>query len=122
MPATPHPCIDARAPTFNCIQLRNANFVDVIVNLNRLASLALAAACIVQAWRRGGDKAALAVGVGCLLLLAMIWFSRLFAAVLRRRGSPLLGTPQSHAVEPVVFVVLGWGLLAFIAWVAFGGR
>ena len=51
----------------------------------------------------------------------MIWFSPLFAAVLRRRGSSLLGDAQSHAGEPVIFVVLGWGLLAFIAWVAFSG-
>ncbi len=89
--------------------------------LNRVASTALAAACVMQAWRRGGDAVALAVAAGGLVLLAMIWFSPLFAAGLRRRGSALLGSAESHAVEPVVFVVIGWGLLAFIAWVAFNG-
>ncbi|NBR28858.1 MAG: hypothetical protein EBT83_10700 [Betaproteobacteria bacterium] len=88
---------------------------------NRTASAALAAACVLQVWRRAGDSAALAVGAGSLILLAMIWCSPLFAAVLRRRGSALLGSAESHAVEPVIFVVLGWGLLAFIAWVAFSG-
>ena len=88
---------------------------------NRAGSTALAVACVVQVWRRGGESAALAVAAGSLVLLAMIWFSPLFAAVLRRRGSALLGDAQSHAVEPVIFVVLGWGLLAFIAWVAFSG-
>ena len=90
------------------------------INIHRIASVALAAACVIQAWRRAGDVAALAVGAGCMLLLAMIWFSPFFAAVLRRRGSSLFGAPNAHAVEPVVFVALGWGLLAFIAWVAFG--
>jgi len=32
-----------------------------------------------------------------------------------------LGAAESHAIEPVTFVVLGWALLAFIAWVAFSG-
>jgi hypothetical protein len=91
------------------------------VNIKRLASIALAAACVVQTWRRGGDGPALAVAAGSVVLLAMIWFSPVFAARLRRRGSSLLGTPHAHAVEPIVFVVLGWGLLAFIAWVAFTG-
>ena len=98
------------------------NATRIVVILNRLASIALALACVLQTWRRGGDSAALAVGAGSLILLAMIWFSRYFAAGLRRRGSALLGSAQSHAVEPVVFVALGWGLLAFIAWVAFGGN
>ena len=88
---------------------------------NRAGSAALAIACIAQVWRRGGESAALAVAAGSIVLLAMIWFSPLFATVLRRRGSMLLGDAQSHAVEPVIFVVLGWGLLAFIAWVAFSG-
>ena len=88
---------------------------------NRAGSTALAIACIAQVWRRGGESAALVLAAGSLVLLAMIWFSPLFATVLRRRGSVLLGTAQSHAVEPVIFVVLGWGLLAFIAWVAFSG-
>ncbi len=87
--------------------------------INRAGSIALAAACVVQTWRRGGDSAAIAVAAGSALLLAMIWFSHLFATGLRRRGSALLGTPDAHTVEPVIFVLIGWGLLAFIAWVAF---
>ena len=90
--------------------------------LQLIAALALAAYCVLQTWHRGGTDAALAVGLGCALLLAMILWSRRFAAVLRRRGSPLTGLPQAHAVEPAIFVVLGWGLLAFIAWVASNGE
>ncbi len=87
--------------------------------INRVGSSALAAACVIQTWRRGGDPAALAVAAGSVLLLTMIWFSQTFAAGLRRRGSALLGTPAAHAVEPVVLVLIGGGLLFFIAWVAF---
>lgn len=89
--------------------------------LQRLLSAALAIACVIQTWRRGGDAAAFRIGAVSLLLLAMIWFSPLFASGLRRRGSALLGSAASRAVEPVIFTVLGWGLLAFIAWVAFSG-
>ena len=39
-----------------------------------------------------------------------------------RRGSSMLGTPDAHPVEPLVFTLLGWGMLLFIAWVAFGSR
>ncbi len=95
--------------------------MKIRLNLERLASLALAFACVVQAWRRGGESAALAVGAGSLVLLAMIWFSPWFAAALRRRGSALPGSAESHAVEPVIFVVSCRELLAFIAWVAFSG-
>lgn len=89
------------------------------ITLQQFAAVALALACVLQTWRRGGSSAALAVAAGSLVLLAMICCSHVFAAHLRRRGSALLGSAQSHSVEPVIFVVLGWGLLAFIAWVAF---
>ena len=77
------------------------------LNLNRIASAALAAACVVQAWRRGGTQTALAVAVGVAVLLAMIWFSRGIAASMPRRGSSMLGTPDAHHVEPLVFTLLG---------------
>jgi hypothetical protein len=49
-------------------------------------------------------------------------FSRVVASGMPRRGSSMLGTLDAHHVEPMVFTLLGWGLLLFIAWVLFGGR
>jgi hypothetical protein len=90
--------------------------------LHRFVAIALGAACVIKAWQRGGDDAALAVGAGVAVLLAMIWFNRLFAAALPRRGSSMLGTPHAHHVEPVAFTLAGWGVLAFVAWVLFTPR
>lgn len=90
--------------------------------LNRVAACALAAACVAKAWQRGGDETALAMAAGVAVLLAMIWFSHWFAAGLPRRGSSMLGTPLAHHVQPVVFTVVGWGIMAFIAWVLFTPR
>ncbi len=56
------------------------------------------------------------------MLLAMIWFSRFFATGLPRRGSSMLGAPDARHTEPMVFTLLGWGILLFIAWVAFNPR
>jgi hypothetical protein len=92
------------------------------LNLHHLASTTLGAACLIKAWQRGGNQTALAVAVGIAILLAMIHFNHLFAAGLPRRGSSMLGTPQAHHVQPVVFAVIGWGILIFMAWVLFNPR
>ena len=87
--------------------------------IRRLVSGATAAACVAQAWQRGGTQTALTVAAGAALLLMMIWFSHWFAAGLPRRGSRMLGTPQAHHVQPIVFSAVGWGILLFMAWVLF---
>ena len=92
------------------------------LSLNRLASIALGAACILKAWQRGGSQTALAIAAGVAVLLVMIWFSRWLAAGLPRRGSSMLGAPAAHHVQPFVFTLVGWGILAFIAWVLFTPR
>ena len=92
------------------------------LDANRLAASALGLTCVIEAWQRGGAQTALSVAAGTAILLAMIWFSHWFAAGLPRRGSRMLGTPQAHHVQPIVFTVVGWGILAFIAWVLFNPR
>ena len=93
-----------------------------MINLNRIAFAATAIACIVKAYAVKGADAAIGVAVAVALVVAMIWFSRVFASGLPRRGSSMSGTPDAHHAEPLVFTLLGWGLLLFIAWVLFGGR
>ena len=51
-----------------------------------------------------------------------IWLSHWLAAGLPRRGSCMLGAPAAHHVQPFVFTRVGWGILAFIAWVLFTPR
>lgn len=92
------------------------------LDANRLAATALGVTCVIKAWQRGGPQTALSVAAGAAILLAMIWFSHWFAAGLPRRGSRMLGTPQAHHVQPVVFTVVGWGILMFVAWVLFNPR
>lgn len=93
-----------------------------MTNLNRIASAATGIACIVKAYAVKGADAAIGVAVAVTLVVAMIWFSRVFASGLPRRGSSMLGTPDAHHTEPLVFTLLGWGLLLFMAWVLFGKR
>jgi hypothetical protein len=76
----------------------------------------------MKAWQRGGTKTALAIAAGVGVLLAMIHLSHLLAAGLPRRGSPMLGTPRAHHVQPVAFTAAGWVILVFIAWVLFNPR
>jgi len=92
------------------------------LNLHQLASAALGTVCVMKAWQRGGTQTALIVAAGVGVLLAMIHLARFFASGLPRRGSPMLGTPQAHHVQPVTFTALGWVILVFIAWVLFNPR
>jgi hypothetical protein len=92
------------------------------LNLNRVASAALGIGCVAKAYQLKGADAAIGVAVAVAVVVAMIWFSRVVAAGMPRRGSSMLGTPDAHHVEPMVFTLLGWGLLLFIAWVLFGNR
>ena len=93
-----------------------------MINLSHIASAATGIACIVKAYDVKGAHAAVGVAVAVALVIAMIWFSRAFAAGLPRRGSSMLGSPDAHHAEPLVFTLLGWGMLLFIAWVLFDKR
>ena len=92
------------------------------LNPNRIASAALGIGCVARAYRLKGADAAIGVAVAVAVVVAMIWFSRAIAAGMPRRGSSMPGAPDAHHVESIVFTLLGWGLLLFIAWVLFGNR
>jgi hypothetical protein len=79
------------------------------LNINRLASLAVALWCAARIYERQGLEAALVALLALAALLSLIWFSERFAAGLR--NSAAARRALNANVPPLALNLIGWILL-----------